>query len=58
MDTSVAEDNWGARGTIIFLVVATLITDVLFKQFLIRTTVERGEHSKQRTVGFFTLRYN
>jgi len=40
----------GARGIIVFLVVATLIMDMLFKQFLIHTAVQRGEHSKQRTV--------
>ena len=50
MDTSVSDDNWGACGTIVFLVVATLITDVLFEQSLIRTAVLQGEHSKQRTV--------
>jgi len=36
MDTSVSDDHWGARGTIVFLAVATLITDMLFEQFLIR----------------------
>jgi len=40
----------GARSTIVFFIVATLITDILFEQFLIRTTVQRGEHSRQRTV--------
>ena len=39
MDTSVSDDNWDARGTIVFLIVATLITDVLLKQLLIRTAV-------------------
>ena len=39
MDTSVSDDNWGVPGTIVFLVVPTLITDVLFEQFLIRTAV-------------------
>ena len=34
----------GACGTIVFFVVATLITDVLFEQFLL------GEHSRQRAV--------
>jgi len=29
----------GARVTIVFFIVATLITDVLFEQFLIRTAV-------------------
>jgi len=39
--------------------VATLITDVLFKQFLIRTAVYRGQHSKTKNGnGYFTLRYN
>ena len=39
MDTSVSDDNWGGRGTIVFLAVATLITDMLFEQFLIRTAI-------------------
>ena len=39
MDTLVSGNNWGAHGTIVFLVVATLITDVLFEQFLIRSAV-------------------
>jgi len=39
MDTSVSDDNWGAHGTIVFLAVANLITDMLFEQFLIRTAV-------------------
>jgi len=39
MDTSVSDDNWGARSTIVFLAVATLIADMLFEQFLIRTVV-------------------
>jgi len=39
MDTSVSDDNWGARGTIVFLALATFITDMLFEQFLIGTAV-------------------
>jgi len=31
----------GAHGTIVFFVMATLITDILFKQFLICTAVYR-----------------
>ena len=50
MDTSVSDDNWGARVTIVFIAEATLITDMLFEQFLIHTAVQRGEYSKQRTV--------
>ena len=50
MDTSVSDDNWGTHGAIVFLAVATLITDMLFKQFLIHTAVQWGEPSKQRTV--------
>ena len=34
----------------IFFIVATLITNVLFKNFLIRTAVQWGEHSRQRTI--------
>ena len=34
----------------IFFIVATMITEVLFQLFLIRTDVQRGEHSTQRTV--------
>jgi len=34
--TSVSDDNWGARSTIVFLAVAT---DMLFEQFLIHTPV-------------------
>jgi len=37
----------GVHGTIVCFVVAALITDVLFKQFLFRTAVQ---HSRQRTV--------
>jgi len=33
-----------------FCIVATVITDALFEQFLIRTAVKRGEHGRQRTV--------
>jgi len=36
----------GARGTIIFFIVATVITNVLFEQFLILA----GVHSRQRMV--------
>ena len=39
MDTSVSDNNWSVRGTIVFLAVAILITDMLFEQFLIRTAV-------------------
>ena len=49
MDTSVSNDNWGVRHHHIFIVV-TLITGVLFKQFLIRTAVYWGKHSRQRAV--------
>ena len=38
MDTSVSDDNWDAHYHRIFIV-ATLITGVLFKQFLIHTAV-------------------
>jgi len=38
MDTSVSDDNWGMCH-IVFFIVATLITDVLFEQFLIRTAM-------------------
>jgi len=31
-------------------IVATLITDVLLEQFLIRTAVYQGGHGRQRTV--------
>ena len=40
MDTPVSDDNWGVHGTIVFLIVAALITDILFKQFLIYTAVK------------------
>ena len=40
MDASVSDDNWGACDTIVFLVVATLITDLLFEQLLIRTQAQ------------------
>jgi len=33
MDTSVSVDNWSACGTIVFVVVATLITDVLLDSY-------------------------
>ena len=46
MDTSVLGDNWG----IVFFIVATMITDVLFEQFLIHTAVQWGENSIQRTI--------
>jgi len=49
MDTSVSDGHWGMQHHCIFTV-ATLITDVRFKQFLIRTAVQQGEHSRQRTV--------
>ena len=39
MDTSVLDDNWGAHGAIVFLVVAILIMDVLFEQYSIPTAV-------------------
>jgi len=38
MDTSVSDDKW-MHGMIVNFIVATLITDVLFKQFLIHTAV-------------------
>ena len=38
MDTSDSDDNWYAQHHCIFIV-ATLITDVLFEQFLMRTAV-------------------
>jgi len=37
-DTSVSDNNWGVQHHRIFIVV-TLITNVLFKQFLIHTAV-------------------
>ena len=40
----------GACSTIVFFILATLITVVLFEQSLVRTAVEQGEHSRQRTV--------
>jgi len=40
----------GVRGTIVFFIVATVITVVLFEQFLICTAVLRVEHCRQRTV--------
>jgi len=48
MDTSVSDDKWGASGsddkwgasgTIILFILATSITDILFKQSLIHTAV-------------------
>jgi len=54
MDTSVSDNNLGVWHHRIFILhVATMITDVLFKQVLIRTAVE----TKNRN-GYFTLRYN
>ena len=38
MDTSISEDNWGARQ----FTKATLITDILFKQFLLHTSRPRA----------------
>ena len=38
MDTSVLDDNWGLQHHPIFTV-ATLITDIIFEQFMIRTAV-------------------
>jgi len=40
----------GARSNIVFFIVANLVTDVLFEQFLICTAVLQGEHSRQRTI--------
>jgi len=40
----------GARSTMVFFIVATLIKDVLFEQFLIRIAVSWDEHSRQRTI--------
>ena len=37
------------HGTIVFFIVATLITDVLFEQFLIHSAVQWGENNRQRT---------
>ena len=42
MDTSVSDDKWGTLHHCIFIV-TTLITDVLFEQFFICTTVLRGD---------------
>ena len=39
-------ENWGTWHHLFFVVV-TLITDVLFKQFLTRTAVYQSEHSRQ-----------
>jgi len=43
MDTSISKKKIliiiGAHGTTIFFTVATLITDILFEQFLIHTAV-------------------
>jgi len=50
MNISVLDNNWDAHSTIVFLIVATLITDVFLEQFLIRTAVQWGEHRRQRTV--------
>ena len=49
MDTLVSDDNWGAWHPRIFIV-TTLITDILFGQFFIRTAVHWGEHGRQRTI--------
>ena len=40
MDTLVSDDNWGAWHHHIFLSITTLIADMLFEQFLIRTAVK------------------
>ena len=40
----------GEHNTIVFFIVATLITDILFEQLLIRTAVQRGKHSRKRNV--------
>ena len=39
-----------ASSMIIFFIMATLITDILFEQLLICTAVQWGEHSGKRTV--------
>ena len=46
MDTSVSDNNLGVQHHRIFMV-ATLIIDILFEQFLICAA---GDHSRQRTV--------
>jgi len=40
----------GMHSTIVFFIVATLTTDVLFEQFLIRTAVQWDEHSRKGTI--------
>ena len=47
MDTSVSDDNWGTRGTIVFLVMVTLITDMLFEQFLIFVLLCNGVNTNK-----------
>jgi len=38
MNASISDDNWG-HSTVVFFIVVTLITDILFGQFLIHTGV-------------------